>query len=259
MVAARDDLAHQRRVVGGDVVADELRHVREAHDLVVELHPLVHVAELDVADDVVERLEEPLRLALALDPGALRGDVAREVGPVVPRAVDERVPGLAVRRDGGDPDGAVLVGDVLGLAYDGRAGLAGLGDAAVDVGDLEGDVDDAVAVPAVVVGQRAVGVDRTVDHEADRAGAQHERLVVAVAVLRAGVGLQLHPPRGLVVVRGLGGVADDEDDRVPAGHREDVGVLVVLHEADQLLSWSRVRSARISSGVSEVMRQGSPR
>ncbi len=40
--------------------------------------------------------------------------------------------------------------------------------------------------------------------------------------LRAGVGLQLHAPRGLVVVRGLGGVADDEDDRVPAGHREDV-------------------------------------
>ena len=52
----------------------------------------------------------------------------------------------------------MLVGDVLGLAYDGRAGLAGLGDAAVDVGDLERDVDDAVPVTAVVVGQRAVGV-----------------------------------------------------------------------------------------------------
>ena len=71
--------------------------------------------------------------------------------------------------------------------------------------------------------------------EPDRAGAQHERLVVAVAVLGAGVGLELHAPRGLVVVRGLGRVADDEDDRVPAGHREDVAVLVVLHEADQLL------------------------
>ena len=36
----RDDLAHQGGVNGGDVVTDELRHVREAHDPVVELHPL---------------------------------------------------------------------------------------------------------------------------------------------------------------------------------------------------------------------------
>ncbi len=235
MVSARDHLAHQRRVVGGDVVADELRHVREAHHLVVELHPLVHLADLDVADDVVQRLEQPLRLALALDPGRLGGDVAREIGAVVPRPVDQGVPGLAVRRDGGDPDGAVLVGDVLRLAYDARAGLAGLGDAAVDVGDLERDVGDPVTVTAVVVGQLAVGVHGTVDHEPDRARAQHEGLVVAVAVLRTRVGDQVHAPRGLVVVRRLGGVADHEHDRVPAGHGEHVPLLVVLHESDQLL------------------------
>ena len=64
VVAAGDDLAHQRRVLGGDVVADELGHVGEAHDPVVEVHPLVHPAELDVADDVVERLEQPARRAL---------------------------------------------------------------------------------------------------------------------------------------------------------------------------------------------------
>ena len=235
MVPVGDHLAHQRRVVGGDVVADELGHVREAHDPVVEVHPLVHVAELDVADDVVEGLEEPLRLTLALDPAGLRGLVARQVGPVVARAVDEGVPGLAVGRDGRDPDGAVLVGQVLGLAYDGRAGAHRLGDAPVDIGHLERDVDHAVAVTAVVVGQRAVGVDRPFDDEPDGAGAQHERLVVAVAVLGPGVGLELHPPGRLVVVRGLGGVADHEDDRVPPGDGEDIGVLVVLHEADELL------------------------
>ena len=172
----------------------------------------------------------------ALDPSARRlRDVAGQVGAVVAAAVDEGVDGLAVRRDGGDPDGAVLVGDVLGLADDAGAGLAGLGDALVDVGHLERDVDDAVAVAAVVVGQRAVGVDRAVDDELDRAGPQHEGLVVAVAVLRAGVGDELHAPRGLVVVRGLGRVADHEDDRVPAGDREDVAVLVVLHQPDELL------------------------
>ena len=235
VVPACDDLAHQRRVVGRDVVADELRHVREAHDLVVELHPLVHVAELDIADDVVQRLEQSLGLAVALDPGRRLRDVAGEVGAVVLRPVDQGVPGLAVRRDGCDPDGAVLVGEVLGLAHDGCAGLDGLGDAPVDVGDLERDVHDTVTVTAVVIGQRAVGVHRAVDHELDRAGAEDEGLVVAVAVLRTRVGDELHPPRGLVVVRGLGGVADDEDDRVPAGHGEHVALGVVLHEADQLL------------------------
>ena len=68
------------------------------------------------------------------------------------------MPGLAVRRDGGDPHGAVLVGDVVVrlVAATVAPGRAGVRDAAVDVGHLEGDVDDAVAVPAVVVEQRAV-------------------------------------------------------------------------------------------------------
>ena len=177
-----------------------------------------------------------LGCALALDPGALprrrsragrgrrsatRSTSVCRVSPYVAMAAIRTVPCSSVTSSGSRTTVAPA--------------LRGLGDAAVDVGHLEGDVDDAVAVPAVVVGQRAVGVDGAVDDEADRAGAQHERLVVAVAVLGAGVGLQLHAPRGLVVVRGLGGVADDEDDRVPAGDREDVAVLVVLHEADQLL------------------------
>ena len=86
VVAARDDLAHQRGVVGGDVVADELGHVREAHDLVVERHPLVHPAELDVADAVVDGLEEPLGVALAAASPCVRaGDVAGQVGAVVAR------------------------------------------------------------------------------------------------------------------------------------------------------------------------------
>ena len=40
----RDDLGHQRRVLGRDVVADELGHVGEAHDAVVEVDPLVSCA-----------------------------------------------------------------------------------------------------------------------------------------------------------------------------------------------------------------------
>jgi hypothetical protein len=76
VVAVGDDLGHQRGVVRGDVVADELRHVHEAHDLVVEADPLVHVAELDVADHVVEGLEQPLRSTLALHVAGAARDVA---------------------------------------------------------------------------------------------------------------------------------------------------------------------------------------
>ena len=39
VVAVGHDLGHQRRVVGGDVLADELGHVHEAHDPVVEAPP----------------------------------------------------------------------------------------------------------------------------------------------------------------------------------------------------------------------------
>ena len=110
-----------------------------------------------------------------------------------------------------------------------------LGDAAVDVGHLERDVDDAVAVLAVVVVQRAGRVDAALEHEAHGAALEHVRVVVAVAGRRAGVGDQLHAERRAVEVRGLGGVADDPDDGVPAGDRERVGGGVVLDQPDQLL------------------------
>ena len=176
------------------------------------------------------RFGEPV----ALHEAGLPRDVARQVEPGVARAVDQRVHGVAVRRDGRDADGAVLVGDVGRLLHHPGAGGAGVRDAPVDVGHLERDVGDAVAVRPVVVEQRAVRGDAALDDEPARAALEHERLVVAVAGLRPGVGHQLHAVGRLEVVRGLGGVADHEDDGVPAGHRERVGGGVVLDQADQL-------------------------
>ena len=162
-------------------------------------------------------------------------DVAGQVGAAVAGAVDQGVPGVAVGGDRADPHGAVLVGDVVRLREDGRALRPRVGDAAVDVGHLQGDVDDAVAVPAVVVGQRAVRVVGAGDDEPGRAGLQDEAVVVAVAGLRAAVRDELHAERRLEEVRRLDGVADDPDQRVPARHRERVARLVVLDEAHQLL------------------------
>jgi hypothetical protein len=57
VVAVGHNLRHQRRVVGGNVIADELGHVHKPHDPVVETDPVVHLAELDIADDVIQSLE----------------------------------------------------------------------------------------------------------------------------------------------------------------------------------------------------------
>ena len=86
------------------------------------------------------------------------------------------------------------------------------------------------------------GCDPALDHEPARAAREHERLVVTVAGLRAGVGDQLHAEGRLVVVRGLGRVADHEDHRVPPGHRERVRRRVVLHQPDELLELLEVEA-----------------
>ncbi len=202
VIAARHHLAHQRRVLGGDVLADELGHVGEAHDAVVEAHPLVHLAELDVADDVVQRDER------RLNPGyAASRLVAGQVAAVVPGAVDEAVRGVAVGPDSGGANGAVLVRRVVRFLEHHRAGRPGLRDAPVHVRDVQGDVDDAVAVPTVVVGERAAGADGALDDEPDISCFKDICVVVAVAGRRPGVRLQGHPERQLEVQRRLRRVA----------------------------------------------------
>ncbi|ANS26069.1 hypothetical protein R1CP_06730 [Rhodococcus opacus] len=119
-----------------------------------------------------------------------------------------------------------------------------MGDAFVDVGDGEGDVDDAVAVGAVVLDQRTLGVDGAFDDEADGTGFEDETVVVAVAGGGSGVGDQGHPECGLEVVGGLGGVADHPDDGVPAADRERVAGAVVFDEPDQLFELAEVETCQ---------------
>ena len=79
--------------------------------------------------------------------------------------------GKGVRGDARGADGAVLVGDVVRLDEDARPLPAGVRDAAVDVGDFQRDVVDAVTVPAVVVEQWTGRVDAAGEHESDGAAA----------------------------------------------------------------------------------------
>ena len=158
--AVGDDLRHQRAVLGGDVVAHELLHVGEAHDLVVEGHPLVHPAEFDVADAVVDGLEGALGGRLDDRVG---GGEAGQVRAVVAGALDEGVPGLAVRGDRGEDDRAVLVLELVRLGEAAGAVLDGVRVRGAGVRDLDGEVDDAVAVLGDMVGEEAAPVGGGLD------------------------------------------------------------------------------------------------
>jgi non-specific serine/threonine protein kinase len=247
VVPARHHLAHQRGVLGGDVLADELGQVGEAHHPVVEGHPFVHGAELDVADDVVER-DERGRLV----DGAASCHVPRKVGAVVAGAVHQRVRGVTVGLDGRRAHRAVLVVDVVRLRHDRGARRARVRDALVHVGHLERHVEHAVAVPAVVVGDRAVRADRALDDEPDLPRRQHVRVMVAVPGLRPGVRLQPHAEGQLEVRRRLRRVPRRPDDRVPAGDRERVVADVMGDHARQAVGVEEIWAGchRCASGAS---------
>jgi len=114
---------------------------------------------------------------LGLDAGLDRGaavddritrDESRPERAGVVRPVDEAVPRLAVRGDGGDAYGAVLVRLVVWFFDAGRALLDRVRVRLVHIRHLERDVGDSVAVLRVMDRGRRVRVHRTGEHEPGR-------------------------------------------------------------------------------------------
>src|SRR5512133_2820890 len=101
--AVRHHLRHQSRVLGLDLVVAEVDDVRHPEDALVELDPVVHATELDVTDDMVERLQADARAGVAV---LGRRDVAGQVGAGVLATVDEGVDHIAVGPDRGQLDAA---------------------------------------------------------------------------------------------------------------------------------------------------------
>ncbi len=95
--------AHERAVFGRDVLVVEADVAREAEHAAVPVGPLVHLAELDVADHVVDAQDAGL---LARDS---RADEAWQERPVVVDVRDERVDRVAVGLDRGVTHAAMLV------------------------------------------------------------------------------------------------------------------------------------------------------
>src|SRR5580704_11282544 len=211
--AVRDDLAHQRGVLGGDVVADELLHVGEAHDPVVEVHPLVHLAQLDVADAVVDLGEEG---TLAGGADRCRRHVPGQVGTGVPGPLHQRVPGVAVGGDGGHNHLAVVVLEQVRCLQAAGAVLDRVVVGLLGGADLERQVRDPVTVPGHPLAEAGPGPGRAAEDEPRAARLEHVHRLVRVPGLRAPVGDPPHAERGRVVVRCLLRVPDREHHGVHA-------------------------------------------
>src|SRR5829696_5347536 len=137
---------------------------------------------------------------------------------------------VTVGRDAGEADGAVLVGEVVRFHNHLGTLCASPADALVDVGNLETDIDHAVAMPAVVVQQGTLPADAALDYEATRTAGQHERLVVFDSRFGTRVANELHSQSCLIKAGGLRGVSHDPHDGIPAGDGKRVIALVVLDE-----------------------------
>ncbi len=124
-------------------------------DVTVEVDVSVHVAELDIADAVVdlEERETRRRPCRLLDLPEAWSERAVVIAPV-----DERVDDFAVGVDRAATEGAVLLRTGLGVLQVGARASAGrLAPGRSDVVDGEGDVMDTIAVAMDMLGDLPVG------------------------------------------------------------------------------------------------------
>src|SRR5918994_2566195 len=217
----RHHLAHQGRVFGLDLIVAEVDDVRHPEDALVELDPLVHLAELDVADDVVDRDQADAAAGAAV---LRERDVAGEVRPFVFGAVDEAVDVLTVGGDRGQLHPAVLVLHDMRLDNAARSASDGLVVGRSGVGHLQRDVLGRVAVLGGEADDRAVGAKPAREHEPDLTLLEHVRRAVADTGLGACVGDAVEAERMLVPEGRLLGVPHPELDVVPAVERHEVRV-----------------------------------
>jgi hypothetical protein len=176
------------------------------------------VAELDVADDVVDREQA----VVACGGRRVARRVAGQEGALVVGAVDERVQRVAVRLDARQAHRAVLVGEVVRLLDALGAASRRLAVGVVDVGDAERDHLHAVAVLGDVGADLVAGDERAGQDDPDAALLEDVRSPVTHAGLQAGVGHLGEPERADPIGRRLQRVADIKLDVVDAVERHEV-------------------------------------
>src|SRR5512133_782750 len=241
--AVRHHLRHQSRVLGLDLVVAEVDDVRHPEDALVELDPVVHATELDVADDMVERLQADARTGVAV---LGRRDVAGQVGARVLATVDEGVDHVAVGPDRGQLDAAEVVLEPVRLGDPARAALDCLAICVSGARHLQPDALRRVPVAAGVLRDLAVVAEATRHEQADVALLEHVGGAVTDAGLRPCVGGAREGEGVLVEVRRLLGIADPQLDVIPPVERHEVGA----HDSDCTPAGCGEPSSPTGGGVS---------
>jgi hypothetical protein len=218
--AVGHDLRHQRGVLGRDLLVGEVDHLGHPEDALVVVDPLLHVAELDVADHVVDAHEQQLVRVVRRHLGAPLE--ARQERALVAVALDEQVQRVAVGGDRREPDLAVLVLDDVRRMHAARPVLDRVVVGGLGVGHAQRDLVHAVAVVGVVARDLVVTAECAGQDQPDAALLQNVRDAVAAACLEPRVGGLGEAERVAVVVGGLRRVADVELEVVDAVDRHAV-------------------------------------
>src|SRR5690349_985369 len=221
-ISVGDDLRHQRRVLGRDGLVVEGNQLLEPEYVGIVLHPLVHRAELDVADAVIHILEtDAVGVATTRE-----GNESRHEQALVVLAFYEAVDRFTVRLDPGDDDFAILVGQRFWCIRRLRAALYRQLERSPRIIDPERDVLDAVAVLVHVGRDVAVRPQRSGENDSDFVLDDH----VAGTITRTGLGPAISydfVAKNLAIkLRGLLCIPDVELDEIRPVDREGVGDLL---------------------------------
>jgi len=102
---------HQSRVFSADVLVVEARHQRKAHDSAVVVHPVTHLAFLNVGDDVVNGPQADWMERAGAVPIRLERLESRGEDSSIARSVQQRMRCVSIGVDLGQIDGTILVLD----------------------------------------------------------------------------------------------------------------------------------------------------
>ena len=215
-VAARHHLGHERGVFGGDVLVIKGEHVLKAQNILVPLHPHVHLAEFDIPDGVVHGLDANGVARLVL------GAEARQERTVVLIALHQAVHRVAVGADGRDADAAEIIFQRHRLVPHRRSAIDGRLEGEVAVFHRKGDVLHKVAVVGDLLGHRVAGAHGGTEPQADIFLLHGVAHFVLVARFEAGVARDGEPEGVLVEEGRRAGIVDKMPNVVNSNDRKEV-------------------------------------
>jgi hypothetical protein len=231
---------------GGDVLVVEVLEELEAHDVLVPAHPVVHLAQLDVAHAVVHVFQAARVRAVVVvegertdgrEAGEERAAGAERLEVVLALAGDERVYDPAVGLDARPRDRPLLA--TLGHRLVGRLGAVPdrLAVGGLRVGHREGDVLGPVTVSHDLLLGGVVLAQTGREQETDVALGEEEARLLARAGGQVGELIDAEAEAMRVEVRGLPGVADIESNVIHIDQPQRIA-------AARCAVWNRRWSAR---------------